>query len=52
MYGEAAIPAHWLNHLEAREVIAQVADDLHDLRQWDLENEFEADRMWERYPGW
>lgn len=51
IYGEASIPVHWLHDLEAREVIAQVADDLYDFRDWDMEDEVEADRIWQRYPG-
>lgn len=49
-YGEHAIPAEWLDRLELRDQIAQIAEDLHRAtrghRDWDPERE------WDRYPGW
>lgn len=51
-YGEAAIPAHWLRDLEAHEIIRQVSDDLCDYFQWELDDQDQADKIWERYPGW
>jgi ADP-ribosylglycohydrolase len=49
-YGEEAIPPEWLEKLELRDQIAQVAEDLYRATQghpeWDPEQE------WERYPGW
>lgn len=52
IYGEAAIPAHWLRDLEAHEIIRQVSDDLCDYFQWELDDQDQADKIWERYPGW
>ena len=50
IFGEQAIPVEWLEKLELRDQIAQVAEDLHRARRghgaWDPEQE------WDRYPGW
>ena len=50
-YGEVAIPKRWMSHLEAREVIAKVADDLCDYPNWGTDDEMLMDAS-ERYPGW
>jgi ADP-ribosylglycohydrolase len=55
MHGIAAIPAEWLEQLELREVIQELADDLHDYPQWDV-GEYSGDRelnerTWRKYPG-
>lgn len=50
--GVEAIPVHWLENLEARELITQMADDLSDFRSWDLTDAVQKDRIWARYPGW
>ncbi len=51
--GEHAIPKPWLEALEAREVIAQVANDLCEYRNWKLDDSGDdAERVIEeRYPG-
>jgi ADP-ribosylglycohydrolase len=49
LYGETAIPEEWLEHLELREVIAQIAEDLY--RCWRGEG-WDPQREAERYPGW
>ncbi len=46
--GIRAIPADWLQKLELREVIEQIAGDLHEITFGDVE--VQAYR--ERYPGW
>ena len=45
--GEAAIPSEWLAPLELREVIAEMADDLLDCREWPAID----DALWKKYPG-
>jgi ADP-ribosyl-[dinitrogen reductase] hydrolase len=50
LYGEAAIPARWLESLELREEITAIADDLTGLRQDTLH--LDSDLTWIRYPGW
>lgn len=55
MYGVQAIPERWLERLGLREVIQQVADDLHDCGGWELSpygESPEAEAIWARYPGW
>ena len=54
--GVDAIPAEWLNELELREVIEEVADDLCDFPGWaisdyDSEEGGLTDRVWRKYPG-
>ena len=50
-YGEAAIPERWLAPLELRSEIAQLADDLFQHREWNLD-EFDFDEaIVQRYPG-
>ncbi len=57
--GEGALPGDWLEELEGREVITQLADDFArqlegrapDLGEYS-EGTPEADAWWERYPGW
>ena len=50
LFGEQAIPSEWLQRLELRDQIGQVAEDLHratrGFPEWDPERE------WDRYPGW
>jgi ADP-ribosylglycohydrolase len=57
IHGEAGIPATWLERLEAREVVAQVATDLWlhfgegDKPEWaDFTGQGQPPD-WERYPG-
>jgi ADP-ribosylglycohydrolase len=52
IHGEAAIPAHWLRDLEAREILTQLSDDLCDYPKWDLEEKAQAEIILQRYPGW
>jgi ADP-ribosylglycohydrolase len=49
LYGERAIPDEWLEQLELRAAITQIADDLY--RCWRGEA-WDPERERERYPGW
>jgi ADP-ribosylglycohydrolase len=49
-YGEGAIPSEWLEKLQLRSEIAQVAEDLHRAMQG--HPEWDPEREWDRYPGW
>jgi ADP-ribosylglycohydrolase len=55
LYGADAIPREWLEPLELREVIIEMADDLLDYRDWDIgEHSKDAalnERIWIKYPG-
>ena len=55
LHGVDAIPHQWLEPLELREVIAEIAEDLHDCIEWPLSpfgsaSEMEA-YLWRKYPG-
>ncbi|NEX63346.1 ADP-ribosylglycohydrolase family protein [Noviherbaspirillum galbum] len=55
MFCEEEIPQRWLNELELRDVIGQVADDLAVFHEWRLDwqdNQEESTFYWTRYPGW
>jgi len=55
-HGVDAIPSEWLNELELREVIEEVADDLCDFPDWEI-SDYDygegslTDRIWRKYPG-
>jgi hypothetical protein len=51
MYGVKAIPASWLEPLELREVITEVAEDLFTHQDW-VEQGWIKKEIWEKYPGW
>jgi hypothetical protein len=55
MYGVKAIPSSWLEPLELREVIDEVANDLYSYHDWGIgecSGNMECqDRIWEKYPG-
>lgn len=53
MHGVNAIPASWLEPLELREVITEMAQDLLAVNKWDVD-EFggkDNDWVWKKYPG-
>ena len=55
MQGAGAIPNEWLEPLELRDVIMDIADDLYDYRDWDIgergRNDALNERVWLKYPG-
>jgi ADP-ribosylglycohydrolase len=55
LHGVAAIPEEWLEPLELRHVITEIADDLHDYRDWDLGGHSKTAtlnaRVWGKYPA-
>ncbi len=56
MHGIAAIPRQWLERLELRNVIEEVAEDLYVFKDRDIgeysANEALTRRVWQKYPGW
>jgi ADP-ribosylglycohydrolase len=53
--GVDALPREWLEPLELRDVITEIANDLYDCRDWDIgayggDPEL-RDRIWSKYPG-
>jgi ADP-ribosylglycohydrolase len=55
MRGVKAIPAKWLESLELRDVITELAEDLYAFKDWGIgaysQNEALNQRIWQRYPG-
>jgi len=55
MYGLESIPDEWLEPLELRDVITELANDLYDCRDWEIgeysENTDLNERIWKKYPG-
>ena len=56
MQGLEVIPDEWLEPLELREVISELACDLYDFRDWEIgeysENRELNDSIWNKYPGY
>ena len=55
IYGKSAIPDRWLEPLELRSVIEEIADDLATFRYWGVDAYADSDECrfyCERYPGW
>lgn len=53
--GVGAVSSEWLDPLELRDVISEIADDLYDYAAWHLsEHSFDDDaqRIWRKYPGY
>lgn len=55
LYGVKSIPQKWLEPLELRDVIAELAGDLYAFKDWDI-GEYSGnhelnDRIWQKYPG-
>lgn len=52
--GVQSIPVEWLEHLELRHVIEEIADDLCDFPDWHI-SEYDTggltQRVWQKYPG-
>ena len=55
MYGVKAIPAEWLEPLELRDVISELAEDLYAFKDWEIGEYSEAEELnqqiWRKYPG-
>lgn len=55
MWGKNEIPAEWLDELELRDVISELAADLYAFSDWkigeDSENQSFNDTIWKKYPG-
>ena len=51
-YGESAIPQRWLEPLELRDEIGQIADDLYHHREWNLDDLDYDENIVKRYPGY
>jgi ADP-ribosylglycohydrolase len=55
MYGLRSIPTTWLESLELRDVITEVANDLYECWTWKIDgystNEEQTELIWEKYPG-
>ncbi len=55
LWGEAAIPAEWRQKVELGDVIAEIADDLHDCYDWKIgDSAVDAafdDHIFSKYPG-
>jgi ADP-ribosylglycohydrolase len=55
MHGVRAIPAGWLEPLELRDVITELAADLYAFKDWAIgeysDNEELNHRIWRKYPG-
>ena len=53
--GSAAIPRSWLEPLELREVIEEIARDLFDFSTWEIgewsQNPEQDRQIWAKYPG-
>ena len=49
MYGVKAIPREWLDRLELRDVISELAEDLYGFREWEFDKN--QDAIWRKYPG-
>lgn len=50
LYGVESIPDRWLNQLELRDEITQIADDL--LAMAERTGDVESEETWQRYPGY
>lgn len=53
MYGIKAVPTSWLEPLELREVITEIANDLLAVNKWDVDEigGKDNDWVWKKYPG-
>jgi ADP-ribosylglycohydrolase len=55
MHGVKAIPTEWLEPLELRDVITELAEDLYAFKDWQIgeysENKELNQRIWRKYPG-
>ncbi|RPJ60955.1 MAG: ADP-ribosylglycohydrolase family protein, partial [Acidobacteria bacterium] len=56
IHGVEGIPPCWLEELELREVITELATDLFECRTWDIgehgQDEKLSAKVWKKHPGW
>jgi len=56
MLGINSIPNEWLEPLELRQVIVELAGDLYDFADWDIDDDSDDvelnSRIWKKYPGY
>jgi ADP-ribosylglycohydrolase len=56
LHGVTAIPPEWLEPLELRDVITEIAGDLYDFREWGDDDDTDIpapnERIWRKYPGY
>ena len=56
LHGVSAIPAEWLEALELRDVVTEIAEDLFAFRDWQIgefsENQDLTQQIWDKYPGY
>ena len=53
IHGPDAIPQRWLEHLELRDVIEEMALDIIQVpEQYHSDESAIAEAVWQRYPGW
>lgn len=50
VHGDGAILPCWLEPLELRDLVSEVATDLFDFRSWDVRGD--QQRIWAKYPGY
>jgi ADP-ribosylglycohydrolase len=54
IHGVDAIPKEWLEQLELRDVIIELAQDLYQFKDWKIGNDNSGElnqRIWQKYPG-
>ncbi|MGL4209289.1 MAG: ADP-ribosylglycohydrolase family protein, partial [Candidatus Adiutrix sp.] len=54
IYGLKDIPQGWLDNLELRDVISEIAVDLYNAPNWKIggyKDDIDDDLVWEKYPG-
>lgn len=55
MHGVKVIPAEWLEPLELRDVITELAENLYAFKDWAIgeysDNKELNQRIWRKYPG-
>jgi ADP-ribosylglycohydrolase len=55
IHGAKRIPIKWLERLELRDVITELAEDLFAYRGWEIgefsDNREQNERIWRKYPG-
>ncbi len=55
LFGVKSIPKRWLEQLELREVVSEIADDLYGFQEWKVDDYSDDDssaEIWKKYPGY